>query len=122
MTQEVHACIVAVVWLMEEASGPVQLHRSAMVTVLDEVAAPAGVAGITATLTEPATASDTAANTTVTFKRPSTCTPPGLPAPFRRRIGTAPLVYPLGLPGGDSDFTVPDYIDPSRKQDGRLLG
>ncbi len=33
------------VWLIVEASGPVQLHRSAIVTVLPALAAPAGEAG-----------------------------------------------------------------------------
>ena len=42
---------------MEEASGPVQLHRSAIVTVLDELAALAGAAGMMATLAAFATAS-----------------------------------------------------------------
>ncbi len=73
--------MVSVVWLMVEASGPVQLHRSAIVTVLDESAAPADPAGMTATLTALATASDPNANAAaVFFMRTNTCTPLGPPA------------------------------------------
>jgi predicted component of type VI protein secretion system len=62
--------MVAEVWLIDEASGPVQLHRSAIVTVLDELAALAA-AGMIATL---ATASAAVANADI-FARTITCTP-----------------------------------------------
>ena len=66
--------MVPEVWLIEEASGPVQLHRSAIVTALDELAAPAGAAGMMATLAALAMASVAVANAAI-FARTITCTP-----------------------------------------------
>jgi hypothetical protein len=42
LTHEAQACMVAVVWLIVEASGPVQLHRSPITTV--DLVAAAGAA------------------------------------------------------------------------------
>ena len=87
--------MVSEVWLIDEASGPVQLHRSAIVTVLDELAAPADEAGVTATLTAPATASEPIANAAAAFfTRTNTCTPSGPPGPTQteRSRTVAPLV------------------------------
>ena len=70
------------VWLIDEASGPVQLHRSAIVTALDEPAAPArrgrrhGDAHRTRDGKEPI------ANAAAAFfTRTNTCTPLGPSAP-----------------------------------------
>src|SRR6202035_5360267 len=112
-THEAQACMVSEVWLIDEGSGPVQLHRSAIVTVLDELAAPAGAVGVAAMLTAPATASEPIAiAAAVFFARTNTCTPLGPPAhpdgAFAHRHPIGPL---LGDPSSHSPIAFPDYTD-----------
>jgi len=68
-----------------DASGPVQLQRSAMVIGLDGLAAPADVADAAATPMAPAKANKPTASAHAAaafFTRPITFAPPGPIAPF----------------------------------------
>ena len=101
---------MAEVWLIDDASGPVQLHRSAMVTVLAASAAPAGAAEHhgnaqgtcdgkrTPPPTPPSSASRVRAR----------ALPPGPSAPVQAAHRSAVL---LMSPVGSRLGTVPDYID-----------
>src|SRR5258707_14711940 len=81
-THEAQACMVSDVWLIDEASGPVQLHRSAIVTVLPELAAPADEAGVTTSLTGPATPNvPISSPPPVLYTRTISINPMCLPAP-----------------------------------------
>ena len=88
--------MVSEVWLIDDASGPVQLHRSAIVTVPDELAAPAGAAGVTATLTAPATPSEPIASVAaIFFTRTNTCTPLAPRPSQTASFGTVATLIPV---------------------------
>src|SRR6185437_7254483 len=90
--------MVSVVWLIEDASGPVQLHRSAIVTALAGAAPPSGVAGSAPMTTPPATASRPIDRATVVcFIRESTCTP----------LGSAPCAADRTIPSTSATGTPP---------------